>query len=164
MTQKVTSMLSLLLRNLFFTILQPGLVAGLIPYWILGNKAKIIFGQEWSFYHYAGAIIFIAGLIILLSCILSFAFKGRGTLSPVNPTKNLVVSGLYKFSRNPMYVGVMLILTGEALFFSSVSLWWYLLFIFIAFNLFIQLHEEPRLRKDFGEEYKKYCRVVRRWL
>lgn len=89
-------MLSLLLRNLFFTILQPGLVAGLIPYWILGDKVKHI-AQPLQFYNYIGAIVFAIGLVIMLSCIISFAVKGRGTLSPADPTKRLVITGLYKF-------------------------------------------------------------------
>lgn len=111
-------MLSLLLRNLIFTILQPGLVAGLIPFWILGDKVNNIFVQPWQLYHYVGALIFVIGLITMLSCILSFAVKGRGTLSPVDPTKRLVITGLYRFSRNPMYVGVTMVLIGEANFFS----------------------------------------------
>ncbi len=156
-------MLSLLLRNLFFTILQPGLVAGLIPYWILGDKVKHI-AQPLQFYNYIGAIVFVIGLVIMLSCIISFAVKGRGTLSPADPTKRLVITGLYKFSRNPMYVGVTMILIGEAIFFRSVNLWIYLIFVFIAFNIFILLHEEPRLRKDFREEYKRYCEKVKRWI
>ena len=100
----------------------------------------------------------------MLICIISFAVKGRGTLSPADPTKKLVVTGLYRYSRNPMYIGVVMILTGEAIFFQSVSLWIYLLVVIIAFNIFILLHEEPRLQKDFGEEYKKYCQKVRRWI
>ena len=63
-----------------------------------------------------------------------------------------------------MYVGVILILIGEAIFFQSIDLWIYSLFVFIAFNIFTILVEEPRLRKDFGEEYKRYCEKVRRWI
>lgn len=114
-------MSSLILRNLLFTILQPGLV-------------------------------------------MSFAVKGQGTLSPADPTKRLVTTGLYRFSRNPMYVGVMMILIGEAAFFQSTDLWVYSLVVFIAFNTFILFFEEPRLRKDFTEEYNKYCQQVRRWI
>lgn len=157
-------MLSLFIRNLFFTILQPGLVAGLIPLWIIGVKADNIFGNVWQWHHYIGTVIFLIGFIIMLWCIISFAFKGRGTLSPVDPTKKLVISGLYYFSRNPMYLGVILILIGEAIFFQSANLWGYLLFVFIIFHLFVIYIEEPRLRKDFGEEYSLYCQKVRRWV
>jgi len=157
-------MVSLILRNLFFTILQPGLVAGLIPVWILGRKANNLFNKPWQLYQFSGFLVFVGGFLIMLICIISFAVKGRGTLSPADPTKKLVVTGLYRYSRNPMYIGVVMILTGEAIFFQSVSLWIYLLVVIIAFNIFILLHEEPRLQKDFGEEYKKYCQKVRRWI
>ena len=157
-------MLSLFIRNLLFTILQPGLVAGLIPLWITGFRINNIFDEVWQLHHYIGTIAFLIGFVIMLWCIISFAVKGRGTLSPVDPTKKLVISGLYYFSRNPMYVGVILILIGEAVFFQSVELWIYSLFVFITFNIFTILVEEPRLRKDFGEEYNLYCQKVRRWI
>jgi protein-S-isoprenylcysteine O-methyltransferase Ste14 len=157
-------MWSLVFRNLFFTILQPGIVAGLIPYFILGNPDAAIFRNSLSPFQYIAVFIFAAGIAILFYCIMMFAVKGKGTLSPADPTKKLVVSGLYKFSRNPMYIGVMLILIGESTFFGSTSLWIYTAMIFIAFNLFIVLHEEPRLENDFGTEYRQYLRSVRRWL
>lgn len=157
-------MLSLFIRNLLFTILQPGLVAGLIPFWITGFRINNMFDEVWQLHHCIGTIAFLIGFVIMLWCIISFAVQGRGTLSPVDPTKRLVVAGLYKFSRNPMYVGVILILIGEAIFFQSVELWIYSLFVFITFNIFTILVEEPRLRKDFGEEYNLYCQKVRRWI
>lgn len=157
-------MWSLFFRNLFFTILQPGMVAGLIPYWILGNGFSETFKSSIIFLQYTAIVIFIIGLAILFYCIGLFAKKGKGTLSPADPTKKLVVSGLYQFSRNPMYVGVLLLLIAEAVFFSSVSLWIYTAIIFIAFNLFIIFHEEPRLKRDFGTEYNQYIKTVRRWL
>lgn len=157
-------MLSLFIRNLFFTILQPGLVAGLIPFWISGFKINSIFDDVWQLHHYVGTAFFSIGLIIMFWCIINFAIKGKGTLSPLDPTKKLVVAGLYHFSRNPMYVGVILMLIGEAIFFQSIGLWIYSIMVFIAFNIFTILVEEPRLRKDFGEEYERYCEKVRRWI
>ena len=158
-------MLSLFLRNLFFTILQPGLVAGLFPYWLV-SKAKVqqAFTDAFQLHYYIGIVIFFVGLVIMINCIIRFAIEGKGTLSPADPTKHLVVKGLYRYSRNPMYIGVLLMLIGEAVIFQLGNLWTYLVFVFIAFNLFIQLHEEPRLRKAFGEEYYRYCERVRRWL
>ena len=156
--------MSLFIRNLFFTILQPGLVAGLIPLWIAGVRVNDIFHGDWQLHHFFGTIIFLIGFLIMLWCIISFAVKGRGTLSPVDPTKKLVISGLYYFSRNPMYVGVVLILIGEAIFFQSTNLWSYLLFVFVLFHVFVIYIEEPRLKKDFGEEYDIYCQKVRRWI
>ncbi|MCW3108223.1 MAG: isoprenylcysteine carboxylmethyltransferase family protein, partial [Segetibacter sp.] len=145
-------MLSLLLRNLFFTLVHPGLVAGLIPYWILGEKVNSLFDKPLKLYQYFGVLFFVTGLIVLFDCIIKFAVQRRGTLSPADPTKKLVITRLYRFSRNPMYLGVMMILIGETIFFQSYNLSVYLLFIFFVFNLFIMWVEEPRLRRDFGEE------------
>ena len=158
-------MFSLFLRNIFFTIIHPGLVAGLFPFWILGTKTyKEEITEHFGFHKYLAIVIFFIGLTILLSCIIRFAVEGRGTLSPADPTKRLVIKGLYKYSRNPMYVGVMLILIGESVFFSSGNLLIYSLFVFIGFNLFVIFVEEPRLKKDFTSEYLNYCKQVRRWL
>lgn len=162
-TGKKESTASLLFRNFIFTILQPGLVAGLIPYYIVGGNINVL-KIPLAFYQYAGLIVFATGFLIMLRCILQFALEGKGTLSPADPTKRLVNRGLYRYSRNPMYVGVMLILIGEAILTQSVSLWIYLTIVFICFNLFILLREEPRLRRDFGDDYILYCRKVRRWM
>lgn len=155
---------SLFGRNLFFTILQPGMVCGLFPWLIARQQYRQALGTVLSFDQYAGIVVFLTGVIITLHCITRFALEGRGTLSPADPTRQLVISGLYQYSRNPMYIGVMFTLIGECLFSQSTSLWLYSLFIFTAFNVFIIGWEEPRLRKDFGMAYKDYCRKVRRWL
>lgn len=157
-------MLSLFIRNLFFTVLQPGLVAGLIPLWITGIRVSEILEQVWNWQHYLGTIVFLIGFIIMLWCIISFAIKGRGTLSPADPTQKLVVLGLYRFSRNPMYVGVVGMLIGEAIYFQSINLCVYAFVVFAGFHLFVLLHEEPRLKRDFGEEYERYFKEVRRWI
>jgi protein-S-isoprenylcysteine O-methyltransferase Ste14 len=157
-------MFSLLLRNIFFTIIHPGVVAGLIPYWILGDRVYEEFAKPFALHQYVAVVAFLIGLAILLSCIAQFAVDGRGTLSPADPTKRLVIKGLYKYTRNPMYVGVTLMLIGELVFFSSVNLLLYALFVFFCFNLFILFVEEPRLKKDFTSEYLDYCKQVRRWI
>ncbi len=157
-------MLSLYLRNLFFTLLQPGVVAGLIPYMILSEKIHAVMGRSWQLPQYAGMAILCLGLILLLSCILRFAQEGGGTLSPADPTKKLVIGGPYGYSRNPMYLGVLLILAGEAIFFQSVLLWIYTLFVWLVFYVFVVFREEPRLKRDFGENYHRYIRHVRRWI
>ena len=154
---------SLLLRNLFFTILQPGLVAGLIPYFIVRDTLANIWSNPFQWNHMVGLLIMVIGLLILLHCVYMFAKEGRGTLSPVDPTKALVAKGLYRYVRNPMYIGVMTILIGEAVFTSSMKLWLYAGLIFILFHLFIVFVEEPRLKRDFGEAYDSYRKSVGRW-
>ena len=149
----------LLLKNFVFAILYPGIVAGVIPFWIIGGELNELEKPH----QFVGVFLFIAGFIIMTWCIVNFAVKGQGTLSPLAPTKKLVVSGLYKFSRNPMYIGVMFLLIGETLFFTSLSLGLYSFIVFVGFNIFIVVKEEPRLKKDFGVDYDNYCKKVRRW-
>ncbi len=157
-------MLSLLLRNFLFTILQPGVVTVLIPFLILYYSRTELLPERWTALNVAGAVVMVAGTCILLNCVLRFATEGKGTISPIDPTKKLVIRGLYKYSRNPMYVGVMFIMIGEAVFIWSLALAIYAAIVFAAFNLFIVLHEEPRCRREFGSEYEDYYRRVRRWL
>ena len=157
-------MLSLLLRNLLFTILHPGLVGVLIPYLILRGRGRGFFPEVWGADHIAGGAMMLTGSFIVLICIVRFAIEGKGTLSPFDPTKKLVVRGLYRYSRNPMYVGMIILLIGEALFWWSSSLAIYAVIVFLAFNLFILLHEEPRCRRVFGTDYDDYRARVRRWL
>jgi protein-S-isoprenylcysteine O-methyltransferase Ste14 len=157
-------MFSLYLRNLFFTIIHPGLVVGLIPYWLLSLSGNNNFRVRINFYQYFGIPLFLIGLFVLLHCIIKFAIVGRGTLSPIDPTKKLVTSGIYRYSRNPMYLGVLMALIGEALFFKSYYLGIYLLIMALIFNFFILVVEEPRLHEDFGDEYSRYRNRVRRWL
>lgn len=97
-------------------------------------------------------------------CVWRFPFEGKGTISPLDPTKELVTHGLYRYSRNPMYVGAVLLLIGEAVFFRSWVLAGYAAVIFLAFHTFILFHEEPRLKRVFGGQYDEYRRTVRRWI
>jgi protein-S-isoprenylcysteine O-methyltransferase Ste14 len=154
----------LILRNLFFVFVFPGTVTGVIPYIIAKDYFTIAFERFPSFCFWVGTGIYLIGLSILLYCITQFITEGAGTLSPTHPTKQLVIKGLYRFSRNPMYIGVLTMLWGEALFCRSTSLLIYSIIVFILFNLYIILFEEPRLTKEFGEEYLSYRRKVRRWL
>ena len=156
--------MSLFFRNLVFTILQPGIVAILIPYLLSGKSIKSAFGQHFLTHHFLGLTIFAVGLVLMLICIVNFAIRGKGTLSPVDPTKKLVISGPYRFSRNPMYIGVTMMLIGGSIFFRSYVLAVYALLIFIAFYIFIVFFEEPRLQDEFGREYNEYAKKVRRWL
>src|SRR5687767_10589786 len=156
-------MTSLLLRNLLFTILQPGVVAGLIPYILVREQIKTTLEAPFQLYHWIGIAFIVAGAFILLICIFDFARHGEGTLSPADPTRKLVVKGFYRYSRNPMYLAVMLILLGETIFMKSLELGMYMFFVLAAFLLFIILFEEPRLYKTFGQDYVKYKERVKRW-
>ena len=152
----------LLLRSVFFTFLLPGTVTVLIPYWIVSSRGVKTFSTDPV--RYLGASLILIGAAGLLWCIWDFFSKGRGTLAPIDPPRHLVVHGLYRYVRNPMYLAVVTMLTGEAIFFMSASV---LLeagvFISLAY-LFVVFYEEPALRRQFGESYERYLRTVGRWI
>lgn len=139
------------------------MVVILVPYLILRYTGRELLPSDLGATHFVGTALMAVGAAVALTCIVRFAAEGKGTLSPLDPTKQLVIRGLYKYSRNPMYVGAMLALVGETLFWWSLTLAIYAVVVFIAFNLFIFLHEEPRCRRDFGEAYAEYCQRVGRW-
>ena len=153
----------LTLRSIFFTFLLPGTVTVVIPYFVVfgGHIDRL---ESWTLWHYLSLLPIIVGAGILFWCVWDFAVAGRGTLAPVDPPKHLVVRGLYRYVRNPMSVGVVSILFGEALLFWSLSLLCYAIVFFIITHLFVVLYEEPALRRQFGESYEAYRRSVPRWL
>ena len=110
-----------------------------------------------------GASMAVLGAALAVWCILTFVFVGRGTPAPFDPPRRLVVRGPYRFVRNPMYWGAVLVLGGAGVFYQSIALVGYALLFLVAVHLFVCFHEEPTLRRLFGEEYEAYCRGVRRW-
>lgn len=151
------------LRSVAFTILLPGTVTAVLPAAILaswpGAPVSLRDPRTWV----AGVAI-AAGATGLLRCIWEFASRGRGTLAPVDPPTRLVVSGLYRYVRNPMYVCVVTILAGEALLWRSAALAiWAGAFLAVT-HAFIVMHEEPALRRTFGASYAAYTRSVSRWI
>ena len=110
-----------------------------------------------------GLPFLVVGAAVLLACVVTFHTAGRGTLAPWAPPRKLVRVGLYRFSRNPMYVGVLLILVGWAVGFSSTPLWFYACLLAIAFNLRVIYNEEPWLERTHGEEWRRYRATVFRW-
>ncbi len=153
----------LTLRSLFFAIVIPGTVAVLIPYLIVSRRGADIVGP-WMAGRLISLIAIVVGAAILIRCIWDFAAKGRGTLAPIDPPRRLVVQGLYRYVRNPMYLGVLILLLGQAAFFQSVELLQYTAAWFIFVNLFVVLYEEPSLRRRFGDSYEQYSESVHRWV
>ncbi len=145
-------------------MVHPGLVAGLLPWLIARTNWQRIEADPFQPAVYSGLPIFLSGLAILGLSIIRFGKDGKGTLSPADPTKVLVTGGLYKYTRNPMYIGVLLMLAGESIITGSIPLWIYTTLVAILFHLFIIFHEEPRNHRDFGTEYAQYRTKVRRWL
>ena len=152
----------LMLRALFWTLALPGFFGFYLP-WTLFDLGAVDLDAS-NPRHLLGVVGMGAGTTLLLTCIWEFARRGRGTLSPVDPPKRLVVTGLYRFMRNPMYVGVTTIVFGELLLTMSSGLLTYWVMWFVVVNLFVMGYEEPTLREQFGDDYERYTRAVGRWL
>lgn len=157
-------MIGLQMRNLLFIALQPGVAVFLVPFLILTGFGYKIVPSVWGPNNFIGAAMIVFGSAIALLVIFRFVDEGKGTISPLDPTKKLVVSGLYRYTRNPMYVAAVTVVFGEAVFWWAVELVVYALLLFLLFNAFVLLHEEPRLRRVFGDEYEQYAKTVRRWI
>ena len=147
-------------KTLLFLIFVPGVVAGYVPLALLRYGAQMEFGL----FSYLAFPFWLFGSFMLLWCFWDFVQKGRGTPAPIDPPKELVVSGLYRRVRNPMYVGVLAVIFGHFLWFGYWNLLIYALVIFSAFHLFVTQYEEPNLKKRFGAAYEKYLMEVPRWI
>jgi len=143
-----------------FFVLAPGTMAGLVPWLITGwDRPDHGLGPA----DVAGGVLIALGVVAVVACFVRFVAEGRGTPAPVAPTQELVVGGLYRFVRNPMYVAVASVIAGQALLFRSggVVLW---LAVFLAAVVsFVKGYEEPRLTEQFGESYERYRRAVPGW-
>jgi len=148
-----------IVKTLIFTIVVPGTVGVYVPYRLRGPGPHGISARG-----LLGLVPMVAGVAVYLWCAWDFATFGRGTPLPLDPPKQLVARGLYRFVRNPMYVGVLLAISGQALWFGSVATVWYALAVALFFHLFVVFYEEPALQFKFGESYVQYCRTVPRWL
>ena len=148
-----------IIKTLIFTIVVPGTVGIYIPYRLRGPDPHAVTALGWL-----GLVPGAAGVAIYLWCAWDFAVFGRGTPLPLDPPRRLVARGLYRFVRNPMYLGVLLAIFGQALWFGSLATLWYALAVALMFHLFVVLYEEPTLRSKFGESYMAYLKTVPRWM
>jgi len=148
----------LFVRATIAVLALPGVVAFLIPLWLFVPGDSLRPSRWW------GLVFVASGSALLAACIREFFVAGRGTLAPWHPPQALVVSGPYRRSRNPMYVAVLLILSGWAISYSSWALVLYALAALVLFHLRILWHEEPRLARTFGGNWVGYRARVPRWL
>jgi protein-S-isoprenylcysteine O-methyltransferase Ste14 len=150
------------LRTALFTILVPGTELVLLPFlvvlWDLGPRLEL--GPA----RYMGLVPLLVGLVIILRCFADFVRRGRGTPAPYDPPRELVAAGLYRHVRNPQYVGVVLVILGEALLTGMVVLFGYAALMAVGYHLFVRYYEEPTLGRLFGESYTRYREAVPRWL
>jgi protein-S-isoprenylcysteine O-methyltransferase Ste14 len=148
--------------SVLFTLFGgPGILLVLVPWWLTHFRVPIT-EPRWLVASCAAVIV--VGLVPLLESIWRFVMVGRGTLVPALPTEHLVVSGFYRYVRNPMYVGVLLVILAQAVLFRSRSILIEFVTVWVAIELFVRVYEEPKLSRMFGEEYAIYRMHVRRWL
>jgi protein-S-isoprenylcysteine O-methyltransferase Ste14 len=152
-----------LFKTALFTVLVPGTVTILVPYYLLSSRTSTP-PLNLGVLRYFGLLPLIVGALVYLRCAWDFAIGGRGTPAPIDPPRELVVKGLYRYVRNPMYIGVALVVLGEAIFIRARILLEYVAIVFFFFYLFVLVYEEPTLRRKFGESYDRYCRSVPRWI
>ena len=142
-----------------FFVLAPGSTAGLVPWLLTGWRH----GDHIGVLDVAGAVVALAGLVVAVAAFVQFVREGRGTPAPVAPTQELVVGGLYRYVRNPMYVAVASMIAGQAMVFRSVSVLVWLGVFLVAVVSFVTWYEEPTLRRTYGESFDRYRRAVPGW-
>jgi protein-S-isoprenylcysteine O-methyltransferase Ste14 len=148
-----------LIKTLLFTLVIPGTVGVYLPQWLKSDAVQLPFPLR-----AAGLALFACGVAIYFWCAWDFVSKGLGTPLPIDAPRVLVVKGLYRFTRNPMYVGVLSVILGQASYYGSLRVARYAGVVLAGFYLFVLFYEEPTLRNLFGEQYEEYCRKVPRWL
>jgi len=146
-------------RALFAFLVLPGVVGFLVPWWIVAADLQRGTGSP-----ILGGLIAALGLVVLLWCVRDFYIAGKGTLAPWDPPRRLVVVGLYRFARNPMYLGLLTFVLGWSATAGSRRLAVYWAVLAVGFHLRTILYEEPRLAAQFGPDYERYRAAVRRWL
>jgi len=148
------------IKTALFTVLVPGSVMVLIPC-LFGAYSG---GARWSVLGALGTAAIASGALVSLRCAYDFVASGKGTPAPTAAPVYLVTNNLYRWIRNPMYAGVLLVLLGEAALFRTAVLLTYCAALAAGFHLFVILYEEPHLASIFGQSYREYCARVPRWL
>jgi protein-S-isoprenylcysteine O-methyltransferase Ste14 len=147
---------------LFFAV-APTSVAGLIPWLITHWEFRPpFFGLDAT--RVVGILLIVAGLPGLVDSFARFALQGLGTPAPIAPTQNLVVTGLYRHVRNPIYVALVALILGQALLFGDQRLLGYGVVMWLGFHAFVMGYEEPALVDSFGTEYEEFRANVPRWI
>lgn len=150
------------LGSFVFLLIAPGVVAVVVPWFLTGWEARDVFPGR-VVLQVVGALLIAAGAVVLLEAFARFALQGLGTPAPVAPTEHLVVSGLYRHVRNPMYLAVAATIVGQALLLGRPVLLAYAALFLAVVWAFVHWYEEPTLRRQFGSEYDDYRRSVPGW-
>lgn len=151
------SKLGAALGSLVFTVGQPGLMGGVVPYWLTGWQSA---GPPYAL-QIVGVVLLGIGIGVLLHTVTRFVVEGLGTPFPAAPTQNLVVGGLYRYVRNPMYLAAIIL--GQAAMLGRTVLLTYAALFWGVVASFVRFYEEPKLADTYGEQYDAYRRAVRAW-
>ena len=162
MSARARQLLAILGTAVFF-VAAPATVAGWVPWWISGWRF-VPLGAGWLPVRILGGLLIAAGGIVLLDSFARFALQGLGTPAPVFPTRHLVVTGWYRYVRNPMYVAVASVVVGQGLLFGNLWVLAYSGVLWLGFHLFVLTYEEPMLLATFAREYEEFRAAVPRWI
>src|SRR6202162_5080931 len=152
-----------ILGSALFFVAAPSVVSGLVPWWI----------TRWEFLppffdlqatRAVGILLIVAGLPGVVDSFARFALEGLGTPAPIAPPQKLVVTGLYRYVRNPIYIAVVAVIFGQALLFGDWRLLWYGALLWLFFHVWVVMIEEPTLKETFGTEYESFRTNVPRWI
>ena len=148
--------------SLLFLLVAPGVVAGLVPWWLTRWEVREPL-PYWTALRVFGGILLVLGVVVLVQAFARFVSEGIGTPAPVAPTERLVVGGLYRYVRNPMYLAVAATIVGQALLLGQLALLLYAGAFVVVVAAFVRGYEEPTLERRYGTQYTSYRRTVPGW-
>ena len=151
--------MKLFLKAALFTAVVPGTVAGLVPLLLKGDRA-VASGVTLGL----AVCLFALGIGLYLRCVWVFAVSGGGTPAPIDAPKRLVTNGVYRYSRNPIYIAELTLIAGWAILFTAPIIVAYGVVLFVVLSLAVRRYEEPRLARQFGDQYAAYTAETGRWL
>lgn len=151
------------LGSALFFVIAPFVLAGVVPWWVTQWEFRpAFFGLD--LIRILGGLLIVAGVPGVVDSFVRFALEGLGTPAPVAPAQKLVVTGLYRYVRNPIYIAVVAVILGQALLFGDGRLVWYGALLWLSFHVFVVVVEEPTLKETFGTEYESFRTNVPRWI
>jgi protein-S-isoprenylcysteine O-methyltransferase Ste14 len=148
-------------KTILFMLLVPGLLLVVLPIWLMSTTPALF---SFGILRWLAVPLWAAGATITVWCAWAFTVRGRGTPSPTDPPRELVTSGLYRYVRNPIYLGVLIFLLGHVFWHPTLSIVLMPVLVAVSSHPFVILYEEPHLRKAFGAAYEYYYQSVPRWI
>lgn len=154
---------SAIVGSMLFFVVAPLVLAGVVPWWMTQWQFQpAFFGGDLT--RILGVIVIVGGVPGVVDSFARFALDGLGTPAPIAPPQQLVVTGLYRYVRNPIYTAVVAVILGQALLFGDERLLKYSALLWLFFHLWVLMIEEPGLKQTFGMDYERFCRNVPRWI